>query len=325
MEFEYSFLAKYLAGNGSAEELSAIRVWANESGRNAAIWKEVIALRMKENFDRFNTPEEIDKALSAIQERVERKKFRLSFRHALRYAAAFLLVLGSAVGYAWYSQHQDKDYLSIIVEPNTDVKKIALQDGSEVWLRGGTVLRIPDNFSPENRSVSVNGEAFFSVKKDSLSPFVVKANDIYVKVLGTSFNLKTDDNSGNVETTLVSGHVVLMEDDEKNILDMQPGEKVLFNADDKTLQIERVDVNLQGLWRLNQYVLEDMTLEEITERIADAYQVRFNFSKKPSDKKKYRFVFHKEESIEEVCSNLEYIAPIRCRQDGEEIFVTYQK
>ena len=229
------------------------------------------------------------------------------------------------MGYAWYSQHQDKDYLSIIVEPNTDVKKIALQDGSEVWLRGGTVLRIPDNFSPENRSVSVNGEAFFSVKKDSLSPFVVKANDIYVKVLGTSFNLKTDDNSGNVETTLVSGHVVLMEDDEKNILDMQPGEKVLFNADDKTLQIERVDVNLQGLWRLNQYVLEDMTLEEITERIADAYQVRFNFSKKPSDKKKYRFVFHKEESIEEVCSNLEYIAPIRCRQDGEEIFVTYQK
>lgn len=324
MEFEYSFLAKYLAGNGSAEELSAIRTWAKESERNAAVWKEVIALRMKDNFDRFNTPEQIDKALSAIQERVERKKFRLSFRHALQYAAVLLLVLGGTVGYILYSQPHD-DYLSIVVEPSTDVKKIALQDGSEVWLRGGTVLRIPDKFSPDNRSVSINGEAYFSVKKDSLSPFVVKANDIYVKVLGTSFNLKTDDNSGNVETTLVSGHVVLMEEDEKSILDMQPGEKVLFNAEDNTLKIERVDVNLQGLWRLNQFVLENMTLREITERIAEVYKVRFNFSKKPSENKKYRFVFNKEESIEEVCSNLEYIAPIRCRQDGKEIFVTYKK
>ena len=313
MEFDYSLLAKYLTGNISAEELSAIQSWAKSTERNASLWKEVIALRMKDNFDRFNTPEQIDKALSAIQERVGRKRFRLSFRTMGRYAAMFVLALGCALGYFVYESQQVEEY-TLVVASGNPVKKVTLRDGSEVWLRSGTQMRIPKSFSPQNRSVAIEGEAFFSVKKDSVSPFVVRAEDLYVKVLGTSFNLKTNKEENSVETTLVSGHVVLMDKKEKEILDMQPGEKVLFESERETWKIEQVDVNTQGVWRLGQSVLEDKTLGEITERIAEIYHVHFNFATKRLVDKKYRFVFNKEESIEEICSNLDLCWLPRLRQ-----------
>lgn len=324
MEFDYSLLAKYLTGNISAEELSAIQAWAKSAERNASLWKEIIALRMKDNFDRFNTPEQIDKALSAIQERVGRKRFRLSFRMVWRYAAMFILALGCALGYFVYESRQVEEY-TLIVAAGNPVKKITLRDSSVVWLRSGTRMYVPENFSAQNRSLGIEGEAFFSVKRDSLSPFVVKAGDIYVKVLGTSFNLKTNEDANSVETTLVSGHVVLMDEEEKEILDMHPGEKVLFESESKTWQIQQVDVNTQGVWHLGQSVLENMTLGEIAERIAGIYQVHFNFATKQLADKKYRFVFNKGESIEEICSNLEYIAPIHCKIEGKEIFITYKE
>ena len=186
----------------------------------------------------------------------------------------FILALGCALGYFMYESRQVEEY-TLIVAAGNPVKKITLRDSSVVWLRSGTRMYVPENFSARNRSLGIEGEAFFSVKRDSLSPFVVKAGDIYVKVLGTSFNLKTNEDANSVETTLVSGHVVLMDEEEKEILDMHPGEKVLFESESKTWQIQQVDVNTQGVWHLGQSVLENMTLSEITERIAGIYQVHF--------------------------------------------------
>lgn len=322
MEFEYSLLAKYLTGNISLEELSVIQAWAESSAQNAAIWKKVVALRIKDNFDRINTPEQIEQALLAIQTKIGRKRFHLSFRSFLRYAAVLFIVLG-AIGY--YVYNQESSYISIIVDAQEDVKRITLRDGSKVWLRGGTIMCIPNDFGTNNRSVSIEGEAFFQVEKDSLSPFVVKANDLFVKVLGTSFNLKTIADENKIETILISGHVVLQNEDKKDLLDISPGEKVIFDTKRQTLNIEQVDVNVQSIWRHEQSILEKMSLGEITERIADIYQVHFNFSTKQLIDKKYRFVFNKEESIEEICSDLEQIAPIRCTIEGREIFVSYQE
>ena len=60
MDFDYSILAKYLTGQISAEELSVIQVWAKSSGQNKRIWKAVQMLRIKENFDRFSSPDQVE-------------------------------------------------------------------------------------------------------------------------------------------------------------------------------------------------------------------------------------------------------------------------
>lgn len=48
---------------------------------------------------------------------------------------------------------------------------MVLADGTRVWLNSATKLRYPTRFTGKNREVYVEGEAFFSVCKDSAHPF----------------------------------------------------------------------------------------------------------------------------------------------------------
>ncbi len=323
MEFEYSLLAKYLTGKVSAEELAVLLAWARSSEKNGRIWQEVVELRMKDAFDRNNTEAAIERALQSVEERIGQKRVWIPLRRALRYAAMVALVVGGALGY-WMSRSNSEDYLSIMVAEGESVKRILLRDSSEVWLKGGATLRIPKAFSATNRSVSMEGEAFFSVKKDSLSPFLVEANDAYIKVLGTEFNVRTDEAGHTLETTLLSGHVVLQDKDQETILDMQPGEQVTYNTDKNEVNVRQVDVNVAGVWHLQQKQLEEADLGTIAEEISKTHGVHFNFADTQLLARKYHFVYAKEESIEDICSHLEFIAPVSCRIEGKEIFVTYR-
>ena len=323
MEFEYSLLAKYLTGKVSAEELAVLLAWAKSSEENGRIWQEVVELRMKDAFDRYHAEAVIERALQTLEARIDRKRAWIPFRRVLRYAAILALIVGSALGY-WAVRSDSNDYLSITVANGESVKRIWLRDSSEVWLKGGATLRIPKAFTAENRSVSVSGEAFFSVKKDSLSPFLVEANEAYIKVLGTEFNVRTDEARHTLEATLLSGHVVLQDKDQETILDMQPGEQVTYNTDKREVNVRQVDVNVEGVWRLQQKRLEEADLGTIAEEISKTHGVHFNFADTQLLARKYHFVYAKEESIEDICSHLEFIAPVSCRIEGKEIFVTYR-
>ena len=125
-----------------------------------------------------------------------------------------------------------------------------------------------------------------------------------------------------VETTLISGHVVMQNNEKETLADMSPGDKVTWNAEQNSLELETVDLNLQGLWRYEQFKLEDKTIREICECISEVYGLSVDCdSELLSDRTKYRFVFSQEETIQEVCEYLKYVAPIKyvIRDTGIEI------
>ena len=105
---------------------------------------------------------------------------------------------------------------------------------------------------------------------------------------------------------------------------MQPGEQVTYNTDKNEVSVKQVDVNVEGVWHLQQKQLEEATLGQIAEEIAKTHGVHFNFADARLLARKYRFVYAKDEPIEEICSHLEFIAPISCRIEGNEIFVSYR-
>lgn len=325
MDFDYSILAKYLTGQISAEELSAIQVWAKGSDQDKRIWKAVQMLRIKENFDRFNSPDQVEKALLAIEEKMKVKKTIPLFRRTWQYAASFLLLISGTLAYLLWNGPTE-EYLTYVVDKNQVSKRILLSDSTEVWLRGGTRLQIPTTFSKAERKAVLEGEAYFIVKRDSLSPFMVKAGDSYIKVLGTTFNLKYDTKIREVEATLISGHVIMQNDAEETLVDMSPGDKVTWNTDQKSIELETVDLNLQGLWRYEQFKLEDKTLQEICLYIGEVYGVVVHLDPQvSSDPMKYRFVFSRGESIQEVYEHLKYVAPIRYKIKDKEINVMISK
>ncbi|TKC59151.1 DUF4974 domain-containing protein [Pedobacter hiemivivus] len=82
-----------------------------------------------------------------------------------------------------------------------------LPDGTHVWLNAASTLTFPSKFSGRNRKVVLRGEAYFEVAKDKQHPFIVKADQQDVEVLGTHFNVNSYRDEPTVNTTLFEGSV----------------------------------------------------------------------------------------------------------------------
>ncbi len=86
-----------------------------------------------------------------------------------RMAAVFLILLGLGWGIRmWIHSRQH------VVQTAWSQKMVLLPDGSTVFLNGHTRLTYPGKFSAKTRVVSIQGEAFFKVKKNKRIPFIVK-------------------------------------------------------------------------------------------------------------------------------------------------------
>lgn len=140
-----------------------------------------------------------------------KKIYQLSF---MKYAAVFIVAFLSAwmLRSIMWNKHaiEPKDqYNSIISVSNGSKSDIQLPDGSVVKLNSGSTLIYPSSFEADNRTVKLEGEGFFTIRKDSLRPFYVNTSNISVKVLGTVFNVKSYADENTIETILVSGAVAI--------------------------------------------------------------------------------------------------------------------
>lgn len=92
-----------------------------------------------------------------------------------------------------------------------------LEDGSVVYLAGNTSLKFPEHFSSDRREVSLQGNALFEVAGNRKRPFVIETEDTRIEVLGTAFNVKSNDSSP-FELSVQRGEVkVTLKKDGQNI------------------------------------------------------------------------------------------------------------
>lgn len=144
---------------------------------------------------------------------------------------------------------------------------LQLADSSRVWLNAETRLRYPVAFAGTERRVELTGEAYFEVSKDATRPFIVRANGVDVRVLGTSFNVAAY--GAEVVTTLVEGRVAV-EAGSKRVT-LEPDRQAVW--DGKQMEVRQVDASNYGLWRKGIFYFEDRRLEEILDALARWYGV----------------------------------------------------
>jgi ferric-dicitrate binding protein FerR (iron transport regulator) len=86
-------------------------------------------------------------------------------------------------------------------------KSVPLSDGSVVELKPGSRVSFPKTFDARQREVYLTGEAFFQVAKNPNQPFYVYANELVVRVLGTSFTVSAFDLDKQVKVMVKTGKV----------------------------------------------------------------------------------------------------------------------
>lgn len=206
---------KYLADECSEdektslhEELSSNTDFEQDLKKVEKIWnlaqlsEEDISLDEASSFDSIQ--EKLGWKEESTNDKPDPKVVELGHRSNLQWLkiAAVLLIAVGLIGY--FAKFQTGISGTSTVEVANSEKEsieVLLPDGSVVELNNGASITYQDNLGSEKtRSVFLKGEAFFDVKRNVESPFVIKtAENTEVKVLGTSFNVKSD-----VENTIVS-------------------------------------------------------------------------------------------------------------------------
>ncbi len=113
---------------------------------------------------------------------------------------------------------------------------LSLPDGTRVWLNAGSHLTYGKSFGLDGREVTLIGEAFFDVTRNSSMPFLIHTARVDIKVLGTTFNIKSYPTDPTTEATLVHGSIevaIKARPNEKIIL--RPNEKLIVANDDSAL------------------------------------------------------------------------------------------
>ena len=320
MDFDYRLLAKYLTGMLSPEEMKQVEEWRKLSIDNEEVFSELMKLRVSWKFTQYNTPEHIEEALNGLNAKINsRRRFQI-LRSVMRYAAIILLFV--SFSYVGWGYLKPDNCVTIRVEQGEDVKKIVLADGSAVWLKEGSSLRIPKVFAENNRKLSLQGEAFFDIAKNANSLFIVATDYVKVEVHGTSFHVNVNAGNKSVETVLVRGCISLHALNGKKILEMNPGERVAYSWDENTCFTDHVDVNVCAVWRFNQLVFENTTLREIANQLSIKYNVNVNIESSRLAQRRFRCVINEDERLPDVLEQLCYLAPITYRIESSEIYIS---
>lgn len=183
-----------------------------------------------------------------------------------RMAAVWILLAGIAlvlIVYRPFSRGIEVVAAAQVVTQN-------LPDGSVVTLNKKSTLSYERSYNKENRMVTLSGEAFFSVAPNTKLPFLVRAGDVTVEVLGTSFNLKSMEE----KTTLIveSGRVKIKT--AKAVLVLNAGERVTLEHDSVRMLKEPVADSLYAYYRTHNFSCKNTSLKELLAALTSAYDVK---------------------------------------------------
>ena len=150
---------------------------------------------------------------------------------------------------------------------------LTLADGTEVWLNAETEIRYPVQFTGDKRVVYLDGEAYFTVAPDKKKPFTVVSTHASVSVLGTQFNFRAYPDEQDVQTTLVSGSVIMQSEKYKQQVKLVPGEQGVLEKRSANLTKQEVNTYLYTAWKDGRFAFRDARLEDLFNILARWYDL----------------------------------------------------
>ena len=188
--------------------------------------------------------------------------------------------------------------------PYGKIFQLVLSDGTNVHLNSGSTLRYPVNFiEGKKRIVYLKGEAFFKVSKDKKHPFVVKTDDMNIRVLGTAFNVSSYPEDYFIKTVLVEGAVDIYSPKNKykkaKTTSLTPGHRANWKKSNSDVKVKKVDTSIFTAWIDGKIVFEHMNFNNIIKKLERHYNITITNNNTLLAKEKFTARFDTE-TIEQV-------------------------
>ncbi len=269
---------RFLFSRISAEEFIKMKDYINKASEEdlsdlmQEAWNSnVFMLKMNSK-----TKDQIKTRLSFCIESDNRnlKKKLVSMWSRIAVAVILLLVVGSSV---WFlTDRKELKQEQVLVEaPRGDKAQVILPDGSKVRLNSESVITY-DFTNKRYRNLTLKGEAFFEIHKDERRPFIVKANDIDIEVLGTTFNVRAYDNENEITSSLIEGSVKLTDNVLEKSYYLKPSQKAVYSKSTREIQIIPTTNEDETAWLEGKLIFNSERLCDVIEKMERWYDVNID-------------------------------------------------
>ena len=243
-------IGRFLHNDVPGELQTQFRRWMLQPGdgdeKKAALREEWTAV--VESPAAADRSEELQRLRHTIRMREAQQRRSRIFRR-IRYAAAAAAVLLFAVGEYYYVRSASAVPAEIrLLTARGSKGEFQLPDGTKVWLNASSRLTYPETFDRRERRVTLEGEAYFEVARNTSHPFVVDMNRMEIEVLGTTFDARYERTSGIAETTLNSGSICVRTSRSQQSVRLRPDERLVFNETSGSMIIEQVNASNYNSW-----------------------------------------------------------------------------
>jgi len=223
---EWEELASLLSDEKGENSELLNRFMADDIHNAGEQWKKLRSMNSDKEIN-------VDRAWSNLHSRLNENRLNIvkgnartgSLRTTLLKIAAVALIffsLGSVAVYMNNSGYLSKN-ISIVTGNDQKNLQVDLPDGSKIFLNRNSELSYRKNYGKNKRDVKLTGEAYFEISPDPTRPFIIDAGKASIQVVGTSFNVITNNTQSAVEVFVVTGKVILSDKSGSQSIALEPG------------------------------------------------------------------------------------------------------
>lgn len=307
-------LGQYLQGKTSEHQNKLIDEWYHSvnDAQEIGLWQEDGKKEAVRDSIRLSIWEH-------IHERPRR--WSIIMHPASRWAVAAVSIIAVLLTGYWLLlpvARKPVQYFSVTV-PLGEIRQIQLPDSSRVWLKSGTTLRYNSAYGEETRDLElVEGEAFFSVQKDSARPFIVNTGQLRAKVLGTAFNIQAYGNRPAVQVWVEHGRVEVS-DSLRVLQELTKGKRLRWNRRDGNVSMDSLSWGQALAWQKGVLLLESASFTELAFQLKELYDVELTTRSAAIRSLHYDAKFFMQTPVEDIVATLAEVHGIQFRKQGKTI------
>lgn len=314
-EYPIELITRYLSHDATNEEQQQLLDWIAADPRNQQLFNEYAAAWNRSHVSnrKFSVEARLAKINLAIDQYEASQRLSKTWIVAVAAAAVLLVVIG--ISSLLFVRQPEVEMISTTV-PYGEKVSLTLADGTKVMLNSGSTLLYPDQFIEDNRLVSLEGEAFFDVKRDEKHPFIVETGATQTRVLGTSFNIRQSDDK---ITVAVATGKVQVEAGQQSVA-LVPNEMAVWLPSAHSLRQQKASLEKELAWSQNAIHFDNETLGSAARTLEKWYDVKIIFENKDLSNclisGRFRNV-----PLSKVLEALEFSLGVKCYVDNKDVTI----
>jgi transmembrane sensor len=230
-------------------------------------------------------------------------------------------------------------------EVNTSgkVKRLVLQDSSEIILDPLSEVTWNEPFTNNRRDIMLKGRARFQVAKDKTKPFTVFSGQIATTALGTRFTVTAFEQEDFITVQLFEGKVVVKAADSiqpklMNDFYLLPGEELLYSNKQNTARVHRFvkdnttakrkeeegteDQPLLPADKGSWYMFNNQPLAQVFKQLEEMYGVHISYSGTDIEKMYFIGKFSKNDSVSNILKQIAALNNLTVTKQNETYIIS---